>query len=223
MQTAPPTNTSETPAQYRAVIDRCKDLFRRKVADYGTSWRVLRPISITDQIYIKAWRIRQIQETGTQLVSDSVESEFIGIVNYGLIGLIQLELGAGDDFDLGEEAARQFMLDVERILVRVGQPAVQEVRGQTFAEEAQRPLEDDDDPHPEQGERHEPGEDVRRAGYHSAAVGDRCSRHIQAGQADRRRRSPVPPHVPTPADTSEPTANTVECGVACSRKLHSGP
>lgn len=107
MQTAPPTNIPDTLAQYHAVVGRCKDLFLRKVADYGTSWRVLRPISITDQIYIKAWRIRQIQETGTQLVADSIESEFIGIVNYGLIGLVQLQLSPDSEFDLPADAARQ--------------------------------------------------------------------------------------------------------------------
>ncbi len=107
MQTAPTANNPQTLAQYRGVVDRCKDLFLRKVADYGTSWRVLRPISITDQIYIKAWRIRQIQETGKQLISDSIESEFIGIVNYGLIGLVQLQLGSGDDFELPAEAAQR--------------------------------------------------------------------------------------------------------------------
>ncbi len=90
---APPNQTLH---QYRQVMAACKDLFVRKAADYGTSWRVLRPISIVDQIYIKAWRIRQIQETGVQRVSDSVSSEFTGIVNYGLIALIQAS-AAGDD------------------------------------------------------------------------------------------------------------------------------
>ena len=80
---------NETLFQYRQVIASCKDLFLRKVADYGTSWRVLRPISIVDQIYIKAWRIRQIQEKGVQLIEDSIASEFVGIVNYGIIALVQ--------------------------------------------------------------------------------------------------------------------------------------
>lgn len=83
---SPSTNTLQ---QYQQVIARCKDLFLRKAADYGTSWRVLRPISIVDQIYIKAWRIRQIQEKGVQLIGDSIASEFVGIVNYGIIALIQ--------------------------------------------------------------------------------------------------------------------------------------
>lgn len=80
------TNTLD---QYRAVVATCKDLYVKKAQDYGTSWRVLRPISIVDQIYIKAWRIRQIQENGLQKIEDSIESEFIGIVNYGIIALIQ--------------------------------------------------------------------------------------------------------------------------------------
>ncbi len=94
-------NTSE---QYRQVIITCRELYLKKTADYGTSWRVLRSISIVDQIYIKAWRIRQIQETQIQKIGDSIESEFIGIVNYGIIALIQFfapadlpqELSVGD-------------------------------------------------------------------------------------------------------------------------------
>lgn len=79
-------NTRE---QYRQVINKCRELYLKKTADYGTSWRVLRPISIVDQIYIKAWRIRQIQEKQVQMVGDSIGSEFTGIVNYGIIALIQ--------------------------------------------------------------------------------------------------------------------------------------
>ena len=82
-------STQITLHQYNAVVARCKDLYVKKAADYGTSWRVLRSISIVDQIYIKAWRIRQIQETESQLVDDSIESEFVAIVNYGIIALIQ--------------------------------------------------------------------------------------------------------------------------------------
>lgn len=84
-----PPHLIHTLQQYHAVTDRCKSLYLKKAGDYGTSWRILRPISIVDQIYIKAWRIRQIQETGQQKISDSIESEFIGIVNYGIIALIQ--------------------------------------------------------------------------------------------------------------------------------------
>jgi hypothetical protein len=97
---------TQTLQQYRQVIDTCKSLFVRKAADYGTSWRVLRPISIVDQIYIKAWRIRQIQETGVQLVADSIGSEFVGIVNYGIIALIQDAAKADPDFEWPADAAK---------------------------------------------------------------------------------------------------------------------
>lgn len=82
----------KTTEQYRAVIQQCFDLFEKKTADYGTAWRVLRPISIIDQIFIKAQRIRTIQEKGTQLVNDDIASEFVGIVNYAIIGNIQLNM-----------------------------------------------------------------------------------------------------------------------------------
>lgn len=82
----------DTIQQYQNAVEKCKDIFLKKTKDYGTSWRVLRTISIIDQIFIKALRIRTIQEKKTQLIGDSINSEFIGIVNYGLIGLIQLEL-----------------------------------------------------------------------------------------------------------------------------------
>lgn len=83
--------------QYNEVIAKCKDIFIKKTADYGTSWRVMRTISVVDQIFIKAQRIRTIQEKKIQKVNESIESEFIAIVNYGVIGLIQL-LIANDDF-----------------------------------------------------------------------------------------------------------------------------
>lgn len=81
------TNTEQ---QYENVIGSCKDIFIKKTRDYGTSWRVLRTISVADQIFIKAQRIRTIQEKGVQKVGDDIASEFKGIVNYGVIGLIQL-------------------------------------------------------------------------------------------------------------------------------------
>jgi hypothetical protein len=78
--------------QYNTAVAKCKEIFLKKTTDYGTSWRVLRMISVVDQIFIKALRIRTIQEKKAQLVGDSISSEFIGIINYGVIGLIQLEL-----------------------------------------------------------------------------------------------------------------------------------
>lgn len=82
-------NTNE---QYDLVVGRCKDIFMKKAIDYGTAWRVLRTISIVDQIFIKAQRIRTIQEKKEQKVADGIPGEFQGIVNYAVIGLIQLGL-----------------------------------------------------------------------------------------------------------------------------------
>jgi hypothetical protein len=83
---------SNTIRQYDTAIRSCRDIFIKKTIDYGTSWRVLRPISISDQLFIKAQRIRTIQEKGTQMVADDIRDEFRGMVNYSVIGLIQLEL-----------------------------------------------------------------------------------------------------------------------------------
>ncbi|MBS1773122.1 MAG: DUF1599 domain-containing protein [Bacteroidetes bacterium] len=99
---------TDTLTQYRAVVTQCKDLYVKKASDYGTSWRVLRPISIVDQIYIKAWRIRQIQEKREQKIGDSIESEFIGIVNYGIIAVIQSAIPADAPVDLTADEAKQW-------------------------------------------------------------------------------------------------------------------
>lgn len=85
-----------TDKQYDIAIDSCRDIFLRKAKDYGTAWRVLRTISIVDQIFIKAQRIRTIQETGKQKVADDISAEFKGIINYAVIGLIQLDLTEND-------------------------------------------------------------------------------------------------------------------------------
>jgi hypothetical protein len=82
----------KTVRQFIAEIDRCRSLFLHKTADYGTSWRILRPSSLTDQLFIKARRIRTIEDKGAQMVADSVESEFVGLVNYAVLALIQLNL-----------------------------------------------------------------------------------------------------------------------------------
>ena len=81
-----------TDQQYTTVVKSCRDIFIKKTKDYGTSWRVYRTISIADQIYIKAKRIRNIQETGVQKIDDDVAGEFRGILNYAIIGLIQLDI-----------------------------------------------------------------------------------------------------------------------------------
>lgn len=94
-----------TVQQYDNVIKQCKTVFLAKTADYGTSWRVLRPISVVDQIYIKAYRIRTIQELGRQKVTDAIEGEFIGIINYAVIGLIQLGLAEGEEEEMAADRA----------------------------------------------------------------------------------------------------------------------
>jgi hypothetical protein len=83
---------SQTEIEYRQVISFCKALFDKKNKDYGTSWRILRLPSLTDQIFIKAQRIRSIQEKGLQKIQDGIEGEFIGIINYCIIALIQKSL-----------------------------------------------------------------------------------------------------------------------------------
>jgi len=93
---------SRTINQYNEVISACKDLFLKKTRDYGTAWRVLRLPSITDQIYIKAQRIRSIQEKGTQKVGDTIRDEFIGIINYCVIALIQAKLSGSSATELTE-------------------------------------------------------------------------------------------------------------------------
>jgi hypothetical protein len=92
-----------TNQQYDQATAACRQVFLDKTRDYGTSWRVLRTISVADQIFIKAQRIRTIQEKKTQRVGDSIASEFMGIVNYCVIGLIQLRLGDEKVEDLGLE------------------------------------------------------------------------------------------------------------------------
>ncbi|WP_319481108.1 DUF1599 domain-containing protein [uncultured Draconibacterium sp.] len=85
-----------TNQQYDQVISICRNIFSKKMTDYGTAWRILRPTSLTDQIYIKAQRIRSIEEKGVTKVDEGVKPEFIGIINYCIMGLIQLELGTSD-------------------------------------------------------------------------------------------------------------------------------
>ncbi|HYO21026.1 MAG TPA: DUF1599 domain-containing protein [Flavisolibacter sp.] len=92
--------------QYERIIHQCEDIFIKKTTDYGTSWRVLRNISIVDQIYIKAYRIRTIQELGFQKVGDDIPGEFIGIINYSIIGLVQLELTEEDEEELNAVAVK---------------------------------------------------------------------------------------------------------------------
>jgi len=93
------TNTSE---QYDREVFTCRELFLKKMKDYGTAWRILRHSSITDQLFIKAQRIRSIQEKGISKVDESINGEFIAIINYAVIGLIQLELGVSTETIMDE-------------------------------------------------------------------------------------------------------------------------
>lgn len=88
---------TDTSAQYDEIIRQCLDIFSKKAIDYGTAWRILRTSSLTDQIYIKANRIRSIQEKGEAKIAEGIIPEFIGIVNYSAMALIQLEIGVAND------------------------------------------------------------------------------------------------------------------------------
>jgi hypothetical protein len=86
----------QTIAEYDSIIKKCEDIFAKKMKDYGSAWRILRISSLTDQIFIKAQRIRSIEQKGEQKVEEGVSNEFVGIVNYAIIGLIQLDLGVSE-------------------------------------------------------------------------------------------------------------------------------
>ena len=97
----------QTAIEYKEVIASCKALFAKKTKDYGTAWRILRLPSITDQIYIKAQRIRSIQEKGVQKVDDPIKDEFTGIINYCVIALIQMQLQNSDKLEMKFEELEQ--------------------------------------------------------------------------------------------------------------------
>lgn len=96
----------KTSQQYDEIMSICREVFLKKMKDYGTAWRILRPISITDQIYIKAQRIRNIEENGLRKIDEDARGEFIGIINYAIIGLIQLEMKPSDE-ELDPENTRK--------------------------------------------------------------------------------------------------------------------
>ncbi len=98
---------SKTEEQFKDVMRECRTLFEKKLHDYGASWRILRPSSLTDQLFIKAKRIRSLEITGTSLVGEGIRPEFIALINYGIIGLIQLEQGFVDTVDITPEEAMQ--------------------------------------------------------------------------------------------------------------------
>ena len=93
------TKVMETREQFEKIMAECRSLFEKKLHDYGAAWRIMRPSSLTDQIYIKANRIRSLETKGVAMVDEGIRPEFVGIVNYAIIGLIQLELGYADASD----------------------------------------------------------------------------------------------------------------------------
>ena len=95
----------QTSKQYNDVIDKCRSLYINKLKDYGCAWRILRLPSLTDQIFIKAQRIRQLQQNSTRKVDEGEVSEFIGIINYSVMALIQLEKGIAEQPDLSTDEA----------------------------------------------------------------------------------------------------------------------
>ena len=97
-----------TNSQFDEVIEACREIYSKKLHDYGASWRILRPASVTDQIFIKANRIRSLETKKESKVDEGILPEFIGIVNYGIIGLIQLELGYADTVDISPGEALEW-------------------------------------------------------------------------------------------------------------------
>lgn len=110
----------QTLEQYGAVIAACRDVFVKKTRDYGTAWRILRPSSLTDQLYIKAKRIRSIEEKGVQKVADGVDAEYIGLINYSVLALIQLALPEDAPLELDVEEVEKlydkYTLEARRLM-----------------------------------------------------------------------------------------------------------
>lgn len=99
----------KTLEQYDAVVSACRRIFVDKTTDYGTAWRILRPSSLTDQLYIKAKRIRTLETTDQQMVADGAEDEYVGLVNYSVLALVQLSLGSEAPLELAPaEATRLY-------------------------------------------------------------------------------------------------------------------
>lgn len=96
------TAKQDTARDFKEAIGKCREVFEKKLHDYGTSWRIMRPKSLTDQIFIKARRIRTLEETGDARVDEGIEPEFLAIVNYGAIALIQMRLGPGEPISAEE-------------------------------------------------------------------------------------------------------------------------
>ncbi|MAX80649.1 MAG: hypothetical protein CL843_10805 [Crocinitomicaceae bacterium] len=98
---------NNTEQEYDAVVAKCKDIFTKKMKDYGTAWRILRPTSITDQIFIKAKRISTLEQTDENKVGEGIVPEYIGLINYCVMGLIQLELGSTVDVEMDPDEVEE--------------------------------------------------------------------------------------------------------------------
>lgn len=108
--------STDTAQQFDEQIALCRDIFLKKTKDYGTSWRVMRPKSITDQLFIKAQRIQTIEEAPQQMINESVETEFIGLVNYAIIGLLQLKMQNDNRTEIPlEEVLKLYDTEVAKI------------------------------------------------------------------------------------------------------------
>ena len=101
--------------EFDAFIEQAKDIFIKKTKDYGTAWRILRPSSLTDQLFIKAKRIRSIEEKGIQQVGDSIQEDYLGLINYSVIAIIQLELKDSDDYELDPNHVEKLYTEQIRI------------------------------------------------------------------------------------------------------------
>ena len=94
------THEKNTQEQFEQAMQECRTLFEKKLHDYGASWRILRPSSLTDQLFIKAKRIRSLEIKKVSMVGEGIKPEFVALINYGIVGLIQLEHGFADTVDI---------------------------------------------------------------------------------------------------------------------------
>ena len=105
------TKQQDTDRQFQDTLSECRNVFAAKLHDYGASWRIMRPSSLTDQLFIKAMRIRTLEITGKSLVGDGIRPEFLALINYGIAGLIQLEQGFADRVDMAPDKALELYGD----------------------------------------------------------------------------------------------------------------
>lgn len=115
------TESMKTAEQYDGVMARCRDIFVKKMKDYGPSWRIMRPQTVNDQLFIKIKRIRELETTGVNLVGDSIDGELVAIVNYSIVGLIQLQYNYADQVDMSASEALQhydsFAAEAKRLMM----------------------------------------------------------------------------------------------------------